>query len=319
MSVGDSGADKKRDLREFDDPKVRKFLRRRSRQNSESAVKTDKTVMRQYLDHLDGIPVEEGTYTDVVRYADKVVERGCPISTLRVYISSISCLNDYLNYHHQENMPSVSRIPKQYHDVKKSYEREDLDRKEVKALIEATDSLRDALVIALIYFSGMRSSECSNLKLTDLDLEADRFEVVNAKYDGERWLPIHENVQFILERWLDEARASYPMAPESEYLFVGDESEQLSVENIWQIVHDAADDAGIQCVERERADGANIYRVKTHVLRHSLATHAFEDGMTLEELAALLGHDDIDSVRTYVHTHAQEKAIKSFKDNVDSL
>lgn len=319
MSESSNATDVDEKFSEFDDPLVREFLGRTLQENSESALDNHKTVMRQYLPHLDGTSVDEATYGDVVDYADKVVERGHPRETLKVYNSSISSLHDFLNLYYDARMPDVSRIPRQYTDIKSSHEREDIDRDEVKALIDATESLRDALIIALLYFSGMRSSELCNLELSDLDMDSNRFYVVDAKYNGDRWLPIHENVQFLLERWLEEARDAYPMASSSSFVFVGDESDKVDRQDVWEIVHEAAHEAGIQRKVGEKANGHNLYRVKPHVLRHAIATHAFEDGMTLEELAAFLGHEDIDSVRVYVHTHAEEKAIKSFHDNVGSL
>lgn len=310
-------SDSRDEFAEFNDLLVKEFLKRRRREVSESAVNCNKTALRQYLPHLDGTPVDEATYTQVVEFADTLVDRGCTEGTVRNYMSTISSLHNYLNDFHRVGMPDVSRIPNRYSNFESIADRKPIDRDEIRKLIDATESLQEALVISLIYFAGLRASDAADLKLREVK-DGEYFDLVDAVKDGDRTLPVHTQIQRLFQIWINEERPSYPHAS-SDYLFVGKRSEKLDKFKIWNIVHKAAHEADIQRVVDERVNGDSVYRVKTHVLRHSFATHAFQDGMSLEEIAAFMGHEDTKTTRKYIHKFAEEEASKSYRDNFDPL
>lgn len=298
---------------EFDDTYVRKFLHRRRLENKESSVDNDKTVFRQYLPTLGEKSAIEADYSDVVSFVDDLVDKECPESTIRVYLSTISKFHEYLNRFHDARMPGVSGIPKRYNDLEESHDRKPLDRDEVRQLIEATESLRDSLIIGFLYYTGTRASIPSGLKTRHVDLEEGTIYIDNLKNSGERTISIHEGLEFLLRVWLTEERDAYPPASQSPYVFVGDQSaKRLPKEYIWKIVHEAADRAGIQSVEDQTAHGNNIWKVKPHVLRHSFATHGFKDGMTKAELAAFLGQKNEESIEVYIETNEMSEAVEAY-------
>ncbi|WP_066411362.1 tyrosine-type recombinase/integrase [Halorubrum aethiopicum] len=318
MATADSNDDD--EFREFNDPLVRKFLCRRQRQNKESSVENDKTVFRQYLPMLGEKSVEEAEFPDVVDFVDQLVDKGCPESTIRVYLSSISKLHQYLNRFHDANMPGVANIPEMYNNLNDPHERKPLDRDEVRQLIDATQSLRDALIIGYLYYTGNRASIPAKLKLRDVDLEAGTIYIDNLKNSGEREISIHDDIEFLLRVWLTEEREAYPPASESPYVFVGEQSaERLCKERIWKIVHEAAGRAGIQEVVGQTAHDNNIYKVTTHVLRHSFATHGFEDGMTKGDLAAFLGQENEESVEVYIESNEIGEAVKAYNSSYEGI
>lgn len=298
---------------EFDDTYVRKFLQRRRRKNKDASVENDKTVFRQYLPLLGEKPVIEAGYPDVVKFVDHLDDKDCPESTIRVYLSTISKLHVYLNRFHNARMPGVASIPEEYNDLEESHERKPLDRDEVRQLIDATESLRDALLLGFLYYTGTRASIPSNLRTRHVDLEKETIYIDNLKNSGERTISIHEDLGFLLRVWLTEEREAYPPARQSPYVFVGEQSaKRLTREYIWKIVHQAADRAGIQSIEDETAHGNNIWRVKPHILRHSFATHGFEDGMTKAELAAFLGQENEESIEVYIETDEVGEAVDAY-------
>lgn len=299
---------------EFDDPLAREFLRHRSIRKGESSVENDETVLRQYLPHLGEKSVDEAEHKDVLSFANRLAEKGCTKSTIEVYLSTINSLHQHLNYNHHANLPDVSHIPSLFDDLESGEDRSDIDRDEVKMMIDAAEDLREAIVIGLLYFLGLRATELINLRLDHVDLEEGIIWVNTLKGDNDRTLPIHEDIRFTLKIWLEEERPSYPKSPASDRVIVGKETKHAHYQDIWEIVHEAADGADIQRVVGETAHDNNIYRVKPHVLRHSVSTHAFIDGMTREELAYFLGHENIDTVDTYIHTDDMEQAIQSYSN-----
>jgi integrase/recombinase XerD len=216
-------------------------------------------------------------------------------------------------------MPDVSKIPNRYERYAEGHQRKPIDPEEVEALIGATTCLRDALVIAITYFEGLRASDTADIKIRDVRLEEKRVVINKSKFDKTRRLSLHESLEFMLRLWLEEERPSYPYAPESEYLFVGDESEKIDNQDVWEIVHDAAKEAGLQRIVDERKDDRPVYRVKPHVLRHSFATHAYDDGdgMEIEDLSVFLGHEDTRTTKEYIHEFTEERANDSFDQNFD--
>lgn len=305
---------------EFDDPYVPDFLRRRHRQNGDSSVENDKTVLRQYLPHLADKSVDEAEFPDVVAFVDYLVDKGCPESTIRVYLTTISKLHQYLNRFHGANMPAVANIPEMYNDLEEAHNRKPLNREEVRQLIDATESVRDAVLLGFLYYTGTRVSIPAHLRMRDIDIEERTVYIDNLKNSGDRTITIHEDIVFLLRVWLTEERAAYPAADDSPYVFVGEQSApRLPRERIWKIVHRAADRAGIQEIVGQTAHDNNIYRVKPHVLRHCFATHGFEDGMTKAELAAFLGQENEESVETYIETNDVSEAVEAYKASYSGI
>ncbi|GAB6880090.1 hypothetical protein JCM17823_23640 [Halorubrum gandharaense] len=233
---------------------------------------------------------------------------------MEVYLSTINSLHQHLNYNYNSNLPDVSHIPALYSDLDSGEDRTSIDREEIKQMIDAAEGLRKAIIIGLLYYLGLRAKELVNLRLNHVDLNEGRIWVNTLKGDNDRTLPIHEDIEFTLKIWLDEERPQYPKAPASDHVMVGKESKQVRYQEVWETVHQAAEKAGIQRIIGETAHENDIYRVKPHVLRHSVSTHAFDDGMTREELAHFLGHKNIDTVDTYIHTNDMEQAIQSYSN-----
>jgi site-specific recombinase XerD len=307
------------DFSEFDDPFVRDFLNQRCREVSQGTVDGDVTALRQYTEILGDTSVEDAEYSDVDDFANALAN-GSEVTeeTLKVYISTVSKLHEYLNHFESENMPDVSKLPSRYKNVRSGVDRKPIEPDEVKALIDATDSLREALLITMIYIEGLRASEAAGIKFRHLRLEDDRIEIKDSKNDKSRTLALHPDLEFMLKVWLNEERPSY-VGSDSDYLFVGKESGSIDKQDVWQVVHDAAEEAGIQRIIGERADGRPVYRVKPHVLRHSFATHAFDDGegMEVEDLSIFLGHEDTRTTKEYIHEYSEEGANNSFDEHFD--
>ena len=74
---------------------------------------------------------------------------------------------------------------------------------------------------------------------------------------------------------------------------------------MYKIVMNAADDAGIQKVVGTTSDGKNKYRVKPHVLRHSMATHMVDDGVPLRYIQRILGHERLKTTLRYAKETVQ--------------
>lgn len=170
-----------------------------------------------------------------------------------------------------------------------------LTESQVEAVLGAPDvervpGLRDKAMLELLYATGLRVSELVGLQLSQLRLDFG-FIVVLGKGDKERVVPVGEQAEAWLTRYLEEARPQL-VAGRHECVFVNQRGAPLSRQGFWKIIKGHGLRAGI-------AD------VSPHVLRHSFATHLLEHGADLRAVQMMLGHSDISTTQIYTHIHAQ--------------
>ena len=176
-----------------------------------------------------------------------------------------------------------------------------LAESEVEALLQAPDvdtpaGLRDRAMIELMYASGLRVSELVGLPGTALNLRQGVLRVLG-KGNKERLVPLGEEAQHWLERYLAQARPKLAGGRAALPLFLTAGGEALSRQQFWTLVKTLARRAGI--------DPA---RVSPHGLRHSFATHLLNRGADLRALQMLLGHASLST--TQIYTLVAREALK---------
>ncbi|HLS84319.1 MAG TPA: site-specific tyrosine recombinase XerD [Arenimonas sp.] len=167
-----------------------------------------------------------------------------------------------------------------------------LSETEVEALLEAPDletptGLRDRAMIELMYATGLRVSELVNLPGAALNLRQGVLRVTG-KGNKERLVPLGEEAQHWLQRYLDEARPALAGGRAAAALFLGRRGEALSRQQFWTTVKRLAAAAGV-----------DPGRVSPHGLRHSFATHLLNHGADLRTLQMLLGHSSLSTTQIY--------------------
>ncbi|HLY10225.1 MAG TPA: tyrosine recombinase [Planctomycetota bacterium] len=161
-----------------------------------------------------------------------------------------------------------------------------LDGSQVKDLLETDTgdrlSSRDRAVLELLYACGLRVSELSTLKLTDLNLDAGYLRCLG-KGEKERIVPIGRKAIEALQDYLAVDRGE----TDCEFVFVSSKGGRLVRESIWRLV-------------RKHARHADVRgRVFPHALRHSFATHLVEGGADLRYVQEMLGHSKISTTQVY--------------------
>ena len=167
-----------------------------------------------------------------------------------------------------------------------------LSESEVDALLRAPDTetptgLRDRAMIELMYATGLRVSELVNLPAVAVNLRQGVLRVMG-KGSKERLVPMGEEAQHWLERYLAEARPALAGKRSVAPLFLDQDGEALSRQRFWTTMKKAAALAGI-----------DSSRVSPHGLRHSFATHLLNHGADLRALQMLLGHASLSTTQIY--------------------
>ena len=142
--------------------------------------------------------------------------------------------------------------------------------------------LRDALILEMLYSSGVRVSELANMKLKDIDFK-DKKILVLGKGNKERYVYYGSKCDSLLKKYLDMDHMDSP------YLFIGKRKDRLNEREIRLIVTESAKKAGI-----------NIH-VTPHTLRHTYATHMLNEGADLKSVGDLLGHESLSTTQIYIH------------------
>lgn len=149
--------------------------------------------------------------------------------------------------------------------------------------------LRDRAILALLYATGIRASECGGLKEEDVDL-VDCHIRVTGKGGHERTIPLNTGVVESLEVY---RRVRGPVEPESAF-FRSRSRRGLSRGAVYERVRTHAQRSGIR------------KRVSPHRLRHTFATHLMQRKTDLVAIRDLLGHRCITSTQIYIHVTAAD-------------
>ena len=158
-----------------------------------------------------------------------------------------------------------------------------LSKTEIKLLLKTPENLKQRILLATIYDSGLRISEAINLLISDIDLDRKMIHIRQSKFKKDRYVPISD----ILIRGLKQYLKAYE--PEI-YLF-------NSLKKGFPMSQ-----TSIQRVMRNTLKKCNIQKkASVHTLRHSYATHLLEDGLDIVSVKNQLGHVDIKNTMTYLH------------------
>lgn len=146
---------------------------------------------------------------------------------------------------------------------------------------------RDRAIVTVFLYAGLRANELRMLDVEDLDVEAATLYVRHGKRDKERIIPLHPEAGAALEHYLDGRRTG-PM-------FESNRGRRISYDALHSLTIRLGRRAGIR------------KRTRPHVLRHSFAVALHENGVDLETIRDLLGHEDIRTTIIYLHCSMEGK------------
>ena len=177
-----------------------------------------------------------------------------------------------------------------------------LSPKQIDAFLKAprpTDTffLRDRALLEMLYATGCRVSEISNLKLGDVHL-AERFCRCLGKGNKQRLVHLGNAAIDALREYLDALRPRLAGSQKQaeEWLFVSRSGKRLRREAIWELVKKYALVSGLSM------------EISPHTMRHSFATHLLAGGADLRQVQEMLGHASI--ATTQIYTHVDQSRLK---------
>ncbi len=162
-----------------------------------------------------------------------------------------------------------------------------LSQDEVTRLIEAAANRMHRMLLILLYATGMRRTEATLLKVSDIDSQRMVIHIRRGKGMRDRDVPLTPK---LLEALRDYWRWKKPRV----YLFPSKVStpgteQPISDKTVWNVCRAAADRAGIH------------KKLGPHTLRHCFATHLLEAGADLRTIQLLMGHERLEDTTIYLH------------------
>lgn len=296
---------------------------------------TDNDAMNRYLDRIEGMKAietfesrrtalrrfnswladtdESVTQIDALGIEDflsSLSTEGYAPNTIATYYDGVRNFFNYLervglinenpvSNVNQSNLRSMTSGTKKHNETDIVY----ITKEEKEQLVEHAPKprLRNRLIIRLLWQTGVRGKELSDIKLNHVDRDERSIWIYSTKTDSSRTVFYQPSLDFLVDKWLDGGyRDAHGPADLSPYLFTGKECERLRPRFIRNAVTAAAEEAGIQEVMYEAVDGASRYRIGTHSLRHGHAVHALKSGINIRTLQKHLGHSTLDTTEKYL-------------------
>lgn len=169
-----------------------------------------------------------------------------------------------------------------------------LTEQDVEALLAAPDvdtaiGLRDRTMLEVLYACGLRVSELTGLRLSEINLRQGVVRIVG-KGSKERLVPLGEEAIAWLTRYLNEGRDELLKKNlAQDAVFPSNRGVAMTRHNFWHRIKDHARKAGIR------------KKLSPHTLRHAFATHLINHGADLRVVQLLLGHSDLSTTQIYTH------------------
>lgn len=169
---------------------------------------------------------------------------------------------------------------------------------EVTRILNSARNTKHKLLLWIIYSCGLRRSEVTNIRLTDIDRTRNLIHIREGKGGVDRIVPVPDKL------WskLDEYVAGYHP---KDYLFEGQSGRRYSGESVYNVFRQALRKAGIK------------KEVGVHCLRHSYATHLHENGLDIRYIQELLGHKSTRT--TEIYTHVSRRNLVAVRSPIEDL
>lgn len=247
------------------------------------------TAFNEYLVKKTNMPAGVGdiapkAINDYVLYllTDKEY---APYSRRRIVI----ILKAYFTYAYNEEL-TKDKLSEKILSVKTpKKERKFLTVEEVQEFLANVENRLIRLAIETLYYTGMRISECCNLRMEDVDMRNRIIHIVNGKGGKDRPIPICNKLYDIFSDYITNWRI------DSELFFATEKTGALAVPTVEHTVAAVRKELGWK-------------GITPHTFRHSFASSLVEKDVNLLKISKLLGHSSLKTTQIYIHTNISQLA-----------
>ena len=263
---------------------------------------------------------------DLIQFKNFMIENAinespkqCSSSTVKTYLyknfsnkksrsqaRSISALKSFFNYLLFEGEINSSPLNDIESPKIENKLPEVLTEDEIKRLISSVNldsefGQRNKTIIEVLYGTGIRVSELTDLKLSNIFFDENILKVTG-KGNKERFVPLGKIASIEIKKYLNDRDKLKINSKFSDILFLNRYGRQLTRSMIFKVINDYSKNANID------------KKISPHTLRHSYATHLLKNGADLRTIQLILGHESITTTEIYTHldTYHLEDVLKKY-------
>ena len=258
--------------------------------NTILAYQSDLIGFFDYLSQEKEVVLDELKRKDFSSFTKYLARNEINPSTITRKIASIKGLFRYLCFKkilktNPSNSITTPKLPKKLPKV--------LTINELNKILKSNLAKFDFAILELLYCSGIRVSELTELELKNVDLAQNMIKVFG-KGSKERVVPIGKNCSKTLKEYIKKRELIALKYHSKPYLFIDDKGQKITRQKVYNIIHSIGN-----LVDKN---------ISPHTIRHSFATHLLENGADLRVVQELLGHSSI--VTTQLYTHISKKTLR---------
>jgi tyrosine recombinase XerC len=243
---------------------------------------------------------ERVTYLMIRRYLGYLSQQNYERRSILRKLSSLKAFFKWLEREGAiTSNPALAVLaPKSHRDLPDVLELGEVEKMLALPDLSTPFGMRDRALLETLYATGMRVSECAELKLGEMDWRAGEVRVAGGKGAKDRVVLLGRHALTALKTYADDARPMLLQRRKNQLtaipdrLWINSRGTGLSSHAVYMLVVGYARSAGID------------KNVTPHTLRHSFATHMLEGGADLRVVQELLGHKSLSSTQIYTRVGA---------------
>lgn len=270
-----------------------------SRNLDSKSIKAYRFDLEQFASWLEAEQIEVIDTSVTIRFFEYLQNtKNLKDTTIKRKVISLKA---FFNYAYGDSIflknmrfKSEKRLPKtlSLHEIVKILKTLDIELSDMKSLFHRNICLRDNAIIELLFCTGIRIGELSNIKLEDIDFITNTM-LIHGKGRKQRMLFISSPV--VLKKIRNWISIRKELSPKCEYLFINKYGNKLSIYSIENIFYKYRDLSEIN------------KKATPHFLRHTFATCLLENGADIREVQEILGHSSISTTEIYTEVSTKRK------------
>ena len=257
----------------------------------------------KYFDYLDKNNLNYLTvkYKDVSNFTLFLAKQNYKSTTINRIDSSIRSFYNYLELEEKINgnpfkAASNLKVPKRL----PNYFKYDEYLTMIGVIDKDDFEYRNRLILEMLFATGLRVSELSNIKIKDIDFSEREIKIMG-KGSKERFVFYNKECATVLDSYMRECRCKLLNGKDSEYLFINHLGDKLTDRGIRLIIDKIVKKS---CIKS---------KVSPHTFRHTFATMLLNEGCNIKSVQELLGHSSLGTTGIYTHLTNDEVRLAYMK------